>query len=431
MIDYNNYLTGLMADCQRSVQRPSYQSPYPHIPPQYLVRSPTSFPSITFKEPQGIAPRPCVSRDLPATAAATAAFTSSNVTPTDTASRPHAPQKLPPPIAAPRLEAPRDLPPAPHPTVNKKVPPATTAPRSAISRVLSPGATAPSPFVPLFQLPIATSISACASQKTLEPTIPTGHVGPRQDIGEGCIKEESDKGLRTHYKNMYQDAMRKELKARGLLCHGPNADLVKRLEQDDGFQAKPRTAENYDTMSPEAIHSLCVRRSIPSNGTISSLKDRLKAHDKRESSLDAATPGISPLSIPSGRFSALEVKNNKEMLEEKPLVPTVKEEPAAVTETTDPVDDLPSNVRERSLSKTDIVTRYGYDEAKQLSQRAVRQAEVEDGQLQAKRAEIFEEMAEAVTPAKPVKYIEPKTMTDRKKSCSHCRKIKVSNLFHD
>lgn len=48
-------------------------------------------------------------------------------------------------------------------------------------------------------------------------------------------------------------------------------------------------------------------------------------------------------------------------------------------------NDFPSNVRERSLSKTDIGTRCGYDEAKRLSQRAVRRAEVEDGQLQAKR----------------------------------------------
>ena len=52
---------------------------------------------------------------------------------------------------------------------------------------------------------------------------------------------------------------------------------------------------------------------------------------------------------------------------------------------TDLVNNMRSNVRERSLSKTDTVTRDGYDEVKQLSQRAARWAELEDGQLQAKR----------------------------------------------
>ena len=52
---------------------------------------------------------------------------------------------------------------------------------------------------------------------------------------------------------------------------------------------------------------------------------------------------------------------------------------------TNPIDDVHFIVREKSLSKTDIITRHGYDEAKRLSQRAVRHAEVEDGQLQAKK----------------------------------------------
>lgn len=52
---------------------------------------------------------------------------------------------------------------------------------------------------------------------------------------------------------------------------------------------------------------------------------------------------------------------------------------------TDPVNGMRSNVRERSLSKTDALTRDGYDEVKRLSQGAARRAEVEDGQLQAKR----------------------------------------------
>ena len=51
----------------------------------------------------------------------------------------------------------------------------------------------------------------------------------------------------------------------------------------------------------------------------------------------------------------------------------------------DPVNNAPINVRERSLSSTDTVTRQGYDEVKQLSQRAARQAERENGQIQAKK----------------------------------------------
>lgn len=51
----------------------------------------------------------------------------------------------------------------------------------------------------------------------------------------------------------------------------------------------------------------------------------------------------------------------------------------------DPVNEMPSNFRERSLSKTDSITRYGYGEVKRLSQQAARWAEVEDGQLQAKK----------------------------------------------
>ena len=51
----------------------------------------------------------------------------------------------------------------------------------------------------------------------------------------------------------------------------------------------------------------------------------------------------------------------------------------------DPVNTVPFNVRERSLSKADTITRYGYDEVKRLSQRAIRRAEVENGQLQEKR----------------------------------------------
>ena len=53
--------------------------------------------------------------------------------------------------------------------------------------------------------------------------------------------------------------------------------------------------------------------------------------------------------------------------------------------TIEPANDVPSNVREISLSTIDEVTRYAYDEVKNVSQRAVRQAENEDGQRQAKK----------------------------------------------
>lgn len=51
----------------------------------------------------------------------------------------------------------------------------------------------------------------------------------------------------------------------------------------------------------------------------------------------------------------------------------------------DPANDVPSNTRERSLSKTDSITRLAYDEVKRLSQQAARRAEVKDGQLQARK----------------------------------------------
>ena len=96
------------------------------------------------------------------------------------------------------------------------------------------------------------------------------------------MKDKPDKTSLLRYKNMPQTVMSEELKRRGLKSGGPNLDLVKRLEQDDAFQATPRTAENYDTMDPKYIQSLCVTRSISSQGETSVLRDRLKAHDKRE-----------------------------------------------------------------------------------------------------------------------------------------------------
>ena len=144
------------------------------------------------------------------------------------------------------------------------------------------------------------------------------------------MKNEPDKASLVRYKNMPQRAMRNELKRRGLYSYGPNPYLVKRLEQDDEFQAKPRTGENYDTMDTKDIHSLCAKRFIPSQGTTSLLRDRLKAHDKRENKRHPIVPRLSPSMSPSGHLPGLEIKASTKMLDEKqPLVLTRKDEPVS------------------------------------------------------------------------------------------------------
>lgn len=338
MTDYDSYLNSLMADCQRSVQRPSHQPQYPHIGPQNFATPPTPLPSYTFKEGLTVAPRPCISAEPPAIIAATASYTPRNVPSAAIAPQRSIPKDLPLARIPHRPGIPKTIPrPAvdPHTIVNKKVLPAVTAPRSAISGNPSPAATAPSPFVPLFPLPIASSISACDLQNNHESTGPIGHAEARQDTSKGCINGLPEKRLRLRYQNLSQDAMRKELKARGLICHGQNADLVKRLERDDEFQAKPRTAENYDKMNSKDIRSLCFRRFIPSHGTTSSLRGRLKAHDNRINGRGAAVPGLSPLIVPSGPLSTPELKGSREVLEEKPLVQTVNDGSASMIETTE------------------------------------------------------------------------------------------------
>ena len=143
---------------------------------------------------------------------------------------------------------------------------------------------------------------------------------------------------------MSQRAMREELKARGLVCVGPNADLVKRLEQDDEFQGEPRTVEDYDTMSANDARSLCVRRFIPSQGPAISLRDRLKAHDKRQNNIEAAR--LSPVVVYcSGYLPAVEVESNREIIEDKSFMPTTKDASASVTgtagtvkETSEPIE---------------------------------------------------------------------------------------------
>ena len=146
---------------------------------------------------------------------------------------------------------------------------------------------APPPFVPLSQSSMVNLATACPSQNNPNPTLPIGNAVPGQQM---------------HYRHMGQRPLKKELKKRGLLCGGLLADIVKRLEKDDKFQASVRTAEDYDTMNSKDMRALCVSRSIPIDGTDTLRRDRLKAHDKRGSA-----PGD---------------KGGRQMLEEKPSVLT-------------------------------------------------------------------------------------------------------------
>lgn len=133
------------------------------------------------------------------------------------------------------------------------------------------------------------------------------------------------------YKYLPQGTLKKELKRRGLKCGGMNADLIKRLEKDDMFQAEARTVEDYNTMNPEDVHSLCVRRSLPSNGPDSLRRERLKAYDERRFGREVPGLRLRPGILPSGPVSALPNKDSREILDEKSLVPTGKDKPTQLT----------------------------------------------------------------------------------------------------
>ena len=225
-----------------------------------------------------------------------------------------------------------------HPDANHNVPPAANVPRSAISRDLALVATNPPPSVSSLQSPIATSYSAYAAQDAQKNTNPVGHAAPREEMTKDQIKTEPDQDVHLRYRDLPQRIMKKELKRRGLLCGGPNADLARRLEEDDKFQAEARTAEDYDTMSSKDIYNLCRRRSIPSMGTDSELRDRLKTHDKRKHGIEAAEPRLYPLIFPSWPVPNLETHKSHGRLEEKPLMPTVKDEPIRATEIAETIE---------------------------------------------------------------------------------------------
>lgn len=248
--------------------------------------------------------------------------------------------------ASSATDAPKNLPPAviiPQPDVNKDLPPVANAPRSASSS-FSPPVTIPSPSVPLFQLPVANSAFDCASKITHRTTTPTGHAAPRQKLREILVKREPEKDIHMRYRDTGHRAMQNELSRRGLLCSGRITQLAKRLEKDDKFQAEPKTDENYDTMNPKDICDLCTRRSIPhkdlcnfcsrlphKEGRDSTLRSRLKAHDKRKYGTEAAERTIGPLLLPSWPISFLEKETSRAMLDEKPPLPKVTAEITRVT----------------------------------------------------------------------------------------------------
>ena len=308
MADYNNPLDALIARCQKSVQGSDVQ-------PHNSSRSPTVVPP---------PPPPSILGDVPAKANAAAADSASKVSP----------------VAS-----------VPHSNVNEVVPPAANATRSPISRNLSPVAIDPPPFVPLSPSSVSSSSTACTLQKAYKPTTPIAHEVPIHET-----KSKPDKEIYMRYKDLPQRTMKKELKRRGLLVGGLNAELSKRLEKDDEFQAKARTAEDYDTMDPKHIYSLCARRSLPSKGADSLLRDRLKAHDKRAYGIDAAEPKISPSILPIWPVSGPGNKDSREMLQEKRRVPTLKDTSSRGTEMAKTMGQTaetmnPANPGERAVRK--------------------------------------------------------------------------------
>lgn len=331
-----------MAACRESVQSPFYRPHSPLVPPQ-----PGPF-RISLNQR-----RPGVSTDRPAIQATGTADTSRKVQHAATACRPDVPENLPAAINAPRPSVPKTIQPpiaTPHANGDRTVPPAPAyAPHPAIPRKPFPEATAPSPFAPISQVSIENSTPAHGPQKVNEPVTPTSHLEPEKSKCADHMKDESDKIPPLSYRNMPQRVLRPELKRRGLLSGGPNPELVKRLEQDDAFQATQRTAENYDTMDPKDVHRLCAARLIPSNGTTSLLRDRLKAHDKRGKKKEPAVPIPISIMSHSGHLPVLETKASRKMLDEKPLVPTTKDERALRTKTAERIDKACEGCQKRKV----------------------------------------------------------------------------------
>ena len=147
------------------------------------------------------------------------------------------------------------------------------------------------PTIPENPLPAANPPSDSA---------PSIQAAPEQMAGEG--QNGPGQENRLCYEKMPWRTMSNELSRRGLICGGTHAELVKRLESDDEFQAETRTAVDYDKMDPKDLSSLCIRRSLPSQGTDLLLRNRLKAHDERRLVMEGADQPGSVLKVGSAEL---------------------------------------------------------------------------------------------------------------------------------
>ena len=208
--------------------------------------------------------------------------------------------------------------------VKQNLSPTAHATCSTISRNTLPRANSCPPVVLSLQPPIATSLTAYTSRETPEPSTPIDHTTAGQKSRKDGIKIQTDSEIHIRYRDVPWRTLHNEVKRRGLLIAGTQAELTKRLEKDDEFQANLRTAEDYDTMDPTNVYRLCVLRSVPSNGTDSLLRDRLKAHDKRRYEIESTGPRSSSSVMPSGPISVVDYKGCQDTLKEKLLVSAVK-----------------------------------------------------------------------------------------------------------
>lgn len=165
----------------------------------------------------------------------------------------------------------------------------------------------------------------------------------------------------------------------------------RKIEQ--GVDAPGRTSYHWlktDRSYPQALVRDDIRSSTPTPAAKPRSKSHATSSRPREDSGRAVT--LPPKSSHQNRLS----QGNDDTLSNGRInkITTLAASKRAHGETVkpnippgtiEPANDVPSNVREVSLSTIDNVTRYGYDEVKGLSQRAVRQAENEDGQRQAKK----------------------------------------------
>ena len=162
---------------------------------------------------------------------------------------------------------------------------------------------------------------------------------------------------------------------------------------DQGVDAAGRTSYHWlktDRSYPPAVARDDVRSSTPTPAAKPRSKSHATSSRPREDSRRAVT--LPPKSSHQKRLTQSKEdtlsngstnKITTLAASEKAHGETVK--PNLPPGTIEPANDPPSHVREISLSTVDNVTRYGYEEVKSLSKQAVRQAENEDGQRQAKK----------------------------------------------